>query len=488
MSQLISDCDGQNLIVILSDQHTRQAIGAMGHKVVKTPNLDRLADSGTLFRNAYCNAPICVPSRATLATGRYAFEIEKWDNCKPYNGSETSWGHRLASQGHMAASIGKLHFRSEEDDNGFDPELLPLHVVNGIGNLFTICRNPLPVAKKFASLIRDAGAGNSSYIEYDRDIINQAINWIREYGLKQEKPWVLFVSLVCPHPPWIAPPEFFELYSLKDIDLPRAYCLDERPLHPGLEDFRHFLGIKDEFEEEIVRRVVATYYGMISYLDDNIGKLLTAVNESSLKNTTRFLYTSDHGESMGQKGLFSKQNMFEESVGIPMILAGADIPKGHVCDAPVQLIDVFPTVMDCTGVTPDEKDKSLQGTSLISIANGKNLDRTIFSEQHCAGASSAVYMVRRGPHKLVKYMQGYPSQFYDLESDPLELIDLGSDPNFENLVADLEKNLRLILDPEAIDKKAKNDQWHRLKAAGGIEKIISKGSHGYTPAPGENPE
>ena len=110
MSQLISDCDGQNLIVILSDQHTRQAIGAMGHKVVKTPNLDRLAESGTLFRQAYCNAPICVPSRATLATGRYAFEIEKWDNCKPYNGAETSWGHRLAGQGHLAASIGKTTF------------------------------------------------------------------------------------------------------------------------------------------------------------------------------------------------------------------------------------------------------------------------------------------------------------------------------------------------------------------------------------------
>ena len=101
--------------------------------------------------------------------------------------------------------------------------------------------------------------------------------------------------------------------------------------------------------------------------------------------------------------------MFEEAVVIPMIVAGADIPKGHTCDTPVQLIDVFPTVMDCTGVTPDEKDKSLQGTSLISIANGKHLDRTIFSEQHCAGARSAVYMVRRGPHKLAKIMKGLSS-------------------------------------------------------------------------------
>jgi len=488
MRQLISNGHGQNLIVILSDQHTRRAIGTMGNKVVKTPNLDRLAESGTLFRHAYSNAPICVPSRATLATGRYAFEIEKWDNCQPYSGVETSWGHRLLSQGHVAASIGKLHFRSEEDDNGFDPELLPLHVVNGIGNLFTICRHPLAVAQRFPELIRNAGAGDSSYIEYDREIIDRAINWLNEYSFKQEKPWVLFVSLVCPHPPWIAPPDFFELYSLKDIDFPHAYYLDERPLHPGLEDFRHFLGIKDEFNEEIVRRVIATYYGMISYLDDNIGKLLAVVNKTGLKNTTRILYTSDHGESMGQKGLFSKQNMFEESVGIPMILAGVDIPKGHICDTPVQLIDVFPTVLDCTGVPPVEEDKALAGTSLMSIANRTNSDRTIFSEQHCAGANSAVYMVRRGQYKLVKYMEGYPSQLYDLESDPLELSDLGSDLEFENIVADLERHLRLIIDPEAIDKKAKNDQWRRLEAAGGIEKIISKGSHGYTPAPGEKPE
>ena len=171
-----------------------------------------------------------------------------------------------------------------------------------------------------------------------------------------------------------------------------------------------------------------------------------------------------------------------------MIMAGADIPKGHLCDTRVQLIDVFPTVMDCTGTTPDEKDKSLQGTSLVSIANGNSLDRTIFSEQHCAGASSAVYMVRRGQHKLVKYMQGYPSQFFDLEADPLELTDLGSVPEYENLVADLENSLRSILNPEAIDKKAKDDQWQRLEAAGGIENIVSKGSQGYTPAPGEKPE
>lgn len=485
----MSDKRPANMLFIFSDQHTRRALGAMGHPLVKTPHLDRLAEGGTLFRNAYCNGPICVPSRASLATGRHVFDIAKWDNCTPYLGEEPSWGHRLAAQGHVAGSIGKLHYRDEADPTGFDPQLLPLHILEGQGMLFTICREKLPVSKKFAHLVHSSGAAESSYTRYDHDITERTVRWLHEEGRGHDRPWALFVSLVCPHPPWNAPQPWYDLYPLEDIDMPEAYAPDERPMHPGLEDYRHFFGVQDRFDEATLRRVTASYYGMISYLDDNVGKLMSALDETGLRDSTQVLYTSDHGESMGHKGMFSKCNMFEESVGIPMILNGPGVPAANVVDTPTQLLDVFPTVLEAVGATATDEDRSLPGSSLFALAEGLQPTRDILSEQHSAGARSAVYMLRHGHHKYVKYMQpGYPAQLYDLQTDPLELCDLGGDAAHAGTLARCDAALRAILDPQAVDAAAKAHQQALLEAGGGIDAIIERGSPGYTPAPGERPE
>ena len=484
----MSAADPTNLLFIFSDQHTRLALGCMGHPVVKTPHLDALAERGTLFRNAYCNGPICVPSRASLATGRHVFDIEKWDNCKPYFGEEPSWGHRLMDRGRRAASIGKLHYRDAGDPNGFDPELVPMHIMDGVGMLFTICRDPMPVSRKFADLVRKAGGGDSTYTDYDRDITERSVRWIREEATREDAPWALFVSLVCPHPPWLAPDDFYSLYPLEDIDLPVAYGLGERPRHPGLEDYRAFFDIEGEFDETTLRRVIAAYYGMVSYLDDNIGKLVAALEETGLAAKTRILYTSDHGESMGQKGMMSKCNMYDESVGVPMILAGAGVPRANVVDTPAQLLDAFPTILEATGTEPTDEDRALPGTSLFELAEGAEPERVIFSEQHSGGAKSAVYMLRRNGHKYVRYMEpDYAPQLFDLANDPLELDDLAGDPAHAGLVADCEAALRDLMDPEAVDAKAKDDQAERVERGGGQEAIVAQGSLGYTPAPGEEP-
>ena len=478
-----------NLLFVFSDQHTRRALGCMGHPVVRTPHMDALAERGVLFRNGYCNGPICVPSRASLATGRYVFDIGKWDNCKPYFGEEPSWGHRLADAGRRAVSIGKLHYRREGDPAGFDPEIMPMHIIDGVGMLFTICRDPMPVSKMFPSLVHASGEGDSTYTSYDRDITARAVRWLREEGAGSDRPWALFVSLVCPHPPWNAPSEFWRRYPLEDLDLPVAYGAGERPEHPGLDDYRHFFGIRDEFDEETLRRVIASYYGMISYLDDNLGKLVRTLEECGLAGSTRIVYTTDHGESMGQKGMFSKCNMYEESVGVPMIMAGPGVPAGREVDTPTQLLDLFPTILEATGVAPREEDLELPGTSLLRIADGERPERVVFAEQHSAGARSAVYMVRANGLKYVRYMEdGYPPQLFDLEADPLELNDLAGDAAHAGALADCEAKLRALIDPEAVDEAAKADQAERLEAGGGVEAIIAQGSSGYTPAPGEAPQ
>ena len=136
----------RNMLFIMSDEHSRRVLGCYGHDMIRTPNLDRLAARGVRFTDAYCNSPICVPSRASFATGRYVHQIRFWDNAFPYDGGVPSWGHRLIAAGHRSVSIGKLHYRSIEDDNGFDEEVMPLHVVDGVGDLLGMIRDDLPGA------------------------------------------------------------------------------------------------------------------------------------------------------------------------------------------------------------------------------------------------------------------------------------------------------------------------------------------------------
>jgi len=478
-----------NLLFIFSDQHNRPSSGCYGNPIVKTPNLDRLAENGTVFRNAYCNGPICVPSRGSMATGMSVNKLETWDNCSPYFGQMPSWGHRMIADGKRAISIGKLHYRETSDSNGFDEEIIPMHIIQGVGMLFTICRNPMPTQKKFSWLVENSGAGNSTYLQYDNDITNKAIEWLEKEATKNsDQPWTLFVSLVCPHPPWVAPERFFNLYPAEEIPLPIAYSETERSMHQGLEDFRRFFGVQGTFENDVLKKVTSAYYGMISYLDENIGKLLGTLEKTGLSGNTRVIYSSDHGESMGQKGMFSKCNMYEESVGIPMIISGPDLPQGQEVNTPTQLMDIFPTILEATGVTAKDEDQELEGRSLLSLAQGETPGRSILSEQHSAGAKSAVYMIRKGKWKYVHYVEGYPSQLFNLEEDPNELSDLGTNPDCSNQLVVMEQELRTHLDPEKVDQKAKDKQAERLELGGGMEAVLAKGSPGYTPAPGEEPE
>src|SRR5437763_3937700 len=166
-----------NLLFILSDEHSRRVLGCYGHPMIRTPNLDRLAARGARFTDAYCNSPICVPSRAALASGRYVHQIRFWDNAIPYDGSVPSWHRRAREAGHEVTAIGKLHFRSADDDNGFTEEVMPLHVVEGIGDPLGWLRDPLPVRKAALRLAKEAGPGNASYQQYGDKITAAAVAW-----------------------------------------------------------------------------------------------------------------------------------------------------------------------------------------------------------------------------------------------------------------------------------------------------------------------
>jgi choline-sulfatase len=478
-----------NLLFILSDEHNKRVTGCYGHPMVRTPNLDALAARGTRFTSAYTNCPICVPGRASFATGRYVHQVRCWDNAIAYSGQAPSWGHRLMEQGHHVAAIGKLHYQASKPQvNGFNEEVMPLHIVNGVGDLLGLIRDELPRRAGSLKLGPEAGPGESEYTHYDRGIADAAVQWLkRSAPAHRGKPWALYVGFVSPHFPLIAPPQFYGLYPEHQVPWPELYDESERPRHPFLDAMRKCLCFDEPFDAPMVRRAIAAYFGLVSFLDDNIGQILRALDETGLSESTRVIYSTDHGDNLGARGLWGKSTMYEESAGIPMIMAGPDVPAGKVCDTPVTLADGFPTFIQALGATPDSRDRDLPGVSLLDVARGRLPERTILSEYHAAGAVTASYMIRHGKWKYVHYV-GLPPMLFDLESDPREHRDLARNPAHRETLAECERLLRKVVDPEAVDRLARADQQAHIEKNGGKEAILKRGHFRYSPPPGAKAE
>ena len=478
----------RNLLILLSDEHNKRMLGVSGHEFVKTPNLDKLAKDGSFFENAYCNSPICVPSRAILATGRYNAEIGYWDNADPYDGKIISWGHRIVDANCDAVSIGKLHFIDDQAPTGFSEQINPLNVVGGVGDLLGLIRQELPVRKGAANMAKDVGSGKTTYSNYDKNIAKDAQNWIKNRK-RTDKPWVLFVSFVCPHFPLIAPQEFYDMYPENEMPWPLLYKQEERSDHPYYVAMRKCMNYDDYFDEEKVRKATSAYFGLCSFLDKNIGDVLSTLDNSEFADNTNVIYTSDHGDALGMRGMWGKSTMFEESAGIPMIMRGPDIPKGKKIKTPVSLVDVFPTVIDNLKLTNHIDDRNLPGKSLIEIANNQDdYERIVLSEYHAAASPVGAFMLRKGKFKYVYFAEGYKPQLFDLENDEFEEYDLSKDPKYKNILDTFYEDLLKICDPEEVNKRAKKEQKQKIEKHGGVNKILSRGDFGYSPAPGQTPK
>tara|TARA_A100001037_G_scaffold306860_2_gene357470 strand:+ start:4891 stop:6330 length:1440 start_codon:yes stop_codon:yes gene_type:complete len=474
----------KNLVFIMADEHNVNVLGCYGHPMVKTPNLDRLSANGTRFTNAYTNCPLCVPARATLATGKYVHEIGYWDGAHPYDGKIPSWGHRLQETGHNVVSIGKLHYRNTTDPTGFDEQIIPMHVTDGVGSIHGALRSENIPNTSCERLAKELGPGNSDYLRYDTEISEKACEWIESVDSSSNStPWVLFISFISPHYPLIAPPEYYEMYPLHDVPLPKSMSVNDPKHHPWIREIRKGWPYDDYMNEEKRRMGIAAYFGMCSFMDANVGKILTSLNKSQLTQNTQIIYMSDHGENLGKRGLWGKMTMYEEAAAIPMIISGPEIPIGKTCSTPVSLIDIYPTILECVGEPLLEKEKSLPGRSLQMIANEPDdNERKVFSEYHGAGSPSAVYMLRMGKYKYISYL-GYSPELFDLELDPEEEENLANEKEYSELVKKFDTLLNDILNPEETDKKAKLDQAALIARLGGKEAILKKKTFAGTPPP-----
>lgn len=470
----------KNVLIICSDEHARTAMGCAGHSVASTPTLDTLAARGTRFTQAYTPSPTCVPARACLATGTHVHENRCWSSAEPYHGQHESWMHRLRERDHAVVAIGKLHFRSADDDNGFNEEIVPMHVAgDGLDWPQSLVRDPLPAFDQAAEMAHDIGPGDSPYTEYDRRITAETCDWLNRYPRKiKNKPWALFVSFVSPHYPLTAPTKFFDLYAGRDMP-PTVGAL---PDHPVVREMAEFWDYDSHFDEQTRETAKRAYFGLGSFLDDNVRQVLEALEDSGAARDTVVIYLSDHGEMLGNHGFWGKSVMYEESAGVPLIISGGDVPVG-INSTLVSLTDMAATIEDIAGSDSPPRSEPWHGRSALNFIDAPDSDRFILSEYHDGGSPTGFFMVRHETWKYVHYAGDHPDQLFDLEADPGELADRGDDTAFDGHRERLHRLLTSIVDPDAVNAEAFADQARRLDELGGAEAVLARPGFNHTPTP-----
>jgi choline-sulfatase len=392
--------------------------------------------------------------------------------------------HDLQSNGNPVTSIGKLHYQDGEISSGFDEQIIPMHVYGG-GDLHGLIRDeprPRPQSRKLTETI---GPGESEFTIYDRDIARHACSWLRDSVKTQtDKPWTLFVSFICPHFPLTAPEDYFARYDPSRIPLPKAKPKRPPKLRAWWDAFEGCYTFNSYFRDDGHRQAaLAGYFALCSFIDDLVGSVVGTLDEAGLTDSTRIAYVSDHGDNLGARGLWAKSTMYEESVGVPLILAGPGVAAGRTVETPVSLIDFHPTILHCAGLSDGEPDHEHPGRSLLHLADEPDdTSRIVFSEYHATAAKSAQFMLRKGDLKYIHYV-GHGEELFDLRQDPEELQDLASSPAHADVCAKFRNILRAMLDPDDVDAQAKSDQQQVIERLGGRDAVLAMPVPYATPAP-----
>lgn len=417
-----------NILFLQADQLLAEAIGAYGSRVAHTPCMDSIAKSGTVFTNAYCNFPLCAPSRFSMATGQLASRIGVYDNAAEMPASVPTYAHYLRALGYQTCLSGKMHFVGPDQLHGFEERLMPdiypsdfswVPDWRGEGKRDTNDARGVTVSGPCIRTVQ---------LDYDDETALQSVRKIHDLASSDDKrPFFLQVSLTHPHEPYLCRRKYWRLYEDVDVPMPRVPSLspDEHDPHSRrLLEQTGMLGT--EFSEEVIRRARRAYYGAVTYVDEVFGRVLEALEETGLAEDTAVIIGSDHGEMLGERGLWFKKTFFEPSIRVPLIVRAPGRQPTPDVDENVSLVDLLPTLLDLAGASEDAHSvETLDGESVLPLMQPEpsSRDRAVFAEYLSENALAPILMVKKGHYKLV-YSAMDPDQLYDLQSDPDETVNL----------------------------------------------------------------
>ena len=419
-----------NLVVMMTDQHSARVLGCAGHPLIQTPHLDRLAARGVRFSSAYVGSPLCVPSRATFLTGQQCSQIGVWSNSCTFASDLPTFAHSLAAAGYDTVLCGRMHFKGPDQRHGFTERIFGDVTGPSDGRSFALLGDiPWSSQGQGKAGVAVAGPGRTSFQAFDDGVTEAAVRFIEARArTSSERPFCLVVGWVLPHNPYIAPRALFDRYANR-VTVPTVPDGCWEGQHPAVQRWRQARGT-DEVTLEQAAAALAGYYGLVTLADAQAGKILDALGRTALDRTSAVFYTSDHGDMLGEQGLWQKNYLYDASVTVPLIAAWPEgFAMGAVVDEPVSLTDLAPTLIDLGGAQPLPH---ASGRVLTPLLHGEAVPPDwrgeVYAESmHTLGFPPA-RMLRRGPWKLVHYHGFEQPQLFNLADDPSELHDRAGDP------------------------------------------------------------
>jgi len=447
--------DKPNILLIQVDQLAAPALAIYGHRLVKTPNIDRLAENGIVFDRAYCNSPICAPSRFSMLTGRLPAKIGVYDNGSEFPASIPTIAHYLSLAGYSTTLCGKMHFVGPDQLHGYEERLTTeIYPADFIWTPdWRLGPQSRPSGLSMRPVLEAGVCRRSLQIDYDEQVAFMAEQKLYDLARYDSgRPFFLTVSFTHPHSPYTVQQAYWDLYRHEDIPMPRVgeIAFDRLDTYSQWLHQSHGRD-EDVVTDEHVRTARHAYFGMISYVDALVGRVLAALADAELADNTVVIFTSDHGEMLGERGMWYKETFFEWSARVPLIVSSPSrLARGTRSPALVSLLDLLPTVCDLVGTPQGSVAGPIEGRSFLAHLERPEADdptRSIIGEYTDMGVCGPCRMVRQGEHKLV-FAYGAAPLLFDLARDPDELHSLAGRSESAALERQLSARLTDGWDPD----------------------------------------
>ena len=458
--------DRPNVLVVMFDQVSPDALGCYGNPVVKAPTLDALARTGVVFDAAYSNSPLCTPARYCMMTGQLPSATRGYDNAAYLASTIPTFAHYARAAGYRTVLDGKMHFVGPDQLHGFEERRTTDIYPADFGWTPDWLQPDERIDWWFhnmESVTRAGVAEVTNQLLFDDEVGHQGVRALHDLARDpDERPWLLVVSFTHPHDPYVTRRHYWDLYDEDSIPLPRIAAGDVA-LDPHTRRLREVSAMDGvEVTDRDVRRARRAYYGNISYLDDWTARLLATLRSLGEAEDTVVVVLADHGDMLGERGLWYKMNFFEGSARVPLIVHHPRrFPARRVAE-PVSLVDVLPTLTDLIGDATTPVDP-LAGRSLLGLLEGRPEEpdqREVIGEYMGEGSIAPIVMIRRGELKFV-HSPVDPDQLYDLAADPDERVNLASDPDWSGQVKELRAEVERRWDLDALTADVVEDQARR---------------------------
>ncbi|KAF9886885.1 hypothetical protein FE257_011008 [Aspergillus nanangensis] len=418
-----------NILYIMADQMAAPLLAFHNKESrIKTPNLDQLAEEGVVFDSAYCNAPLCAPSRFVMVTGQLPSKIGAYDNASDLPADTPTYAHYLRREGYHTALAGKMHFCGPDQLHGYEQRLTSDIYPGDYG--WSVNWDEPEIRPDWyhnMSSVMEAGpVVRTNQLDFDEEVMYKSTQYLYNHvRQRNDQPFCLTVSMTHPHDPYAMTKEFWDLYEDVEIPLPTHGAIPQDQQDPHSQRVLKCIDLwGKEMPEERIKAARRAYYAACTYVDTNVGKLLKVLEDCGMRDDTIIVFTGDHGDMLGERGLWYKMNWYENSARVPMIVHAPKRFASRRVPQNVSTMDILPTFVDMVGASLIP-GLPMDGVSLMPYLTGSDGVKTdtVLGEYMAEGTQSPVVMVRRGRWKFV-YSLIDPPMLFDIEADPHEKVNL----------------------------------------------------------------